>query len=212
MKETTTTTKRQGVIFDVISSITDARNRTDLISQNNVKVGHVLRENLYIRGEHVPTKEVKEDLEGRAGKVFEWLLKRHLETADPKPEKEFEIEVKARLGAQFIDDVLTAAVEGGINYWAEVHKISSEDNGSSCYKEVVVFDNESDDDDRELLSITPEVAAKGISLILGCKVTISRSIRASISDAVFSNDCGHIDAEGADCIVQAGLFDTIVYG
>tara|TARA_R110000824_G_scaffold247940_3_gene437033 strand:+ start:4989 stop:5627 length:639 start_codon:yes stop_codon:yes gene_type:complete len=212
MKERTTSTKRQGVIFDVVSSITDARNRTYLISQNNVKVGHVLRENLYIRGEHVPTKEVKEDLEGRATSVFEWLLRRHLETADPKPEKQFEIEVKARLGAQFIDDVLTVAVEGGINYWAAVHKISNEGNGSSCYKEVVVFDNESDDDDRELLSITPEVAAKGISLILGCKVKCCSRIRASISDAVFSNDCGHIDAEGADCIVQAGLFATIVYG
>jgi hypothetical protein len=47
---------------------------------------------------------------------------------------------------------------------------------------------------------------------LSGSVKIDNQIHGYVALAVAENDAGFIDSVAADCIVQAGLFDELVYG
>jgi hypothetical protein len=99
------------------------------------------------------------------------------------------------------------ACEGGINYWADVHNYDC--NGVS-----VIADMEDED---AIYKITPDVIVNGIQRILSGEVKVSPDIAASILREVMEGAEGEsngiaCDATDADCIVQAGLFNEVVYG
>jgi len=48
--------------------------------------------------------------------------------------------------------------------------------------------------------------------IIEGRAHVSDGLRKLIAGADATNDCGDIDAEAADCIVQAGLFGEVIYG
>lgn len=120
-----------------------------------------------------------------------------------------EINKKYTVTPQDIDDIMVAALEGGIGYW--------------CRKATVVGDY--------LGEYASEQISRGGSLILYDAESsdhwelnlekLLNGIQKTIEDGWFDDydwyvdgelDCCQIDAEVADTIVQFALFDDIIFG
>jgi hypothetical protein len=124
---------------------------------------------------------------------------------------------------EFLGDIISAALEGGIGYWSQCSQYQYELNGEI---KVAVGKRQGDEpratvhelnDDEsgykdEGLEITLEAVEKGLDMILGELVAVAEYHRESISRASDRNDAGDIDADDADVIVQVALFGAIVYG
>ncbi len=118
---------------------------------------------------------------------------------------------------ELIDDTLTTALEGGINYWAAN---ATPDHWPDV--ESTLFPGEA--------PWASEVLTKGADLLITLhrelgepepqverltKAKMIKGIRAfctrrKITPSALEDD--PVDAEGADCIVQLALFGEIVYG
>ena len=61
-------------------------------------------------------------------------------------------------------------------------------------------------------SVTPDVIQAGIDKVKSGAIELNKDILKAILVADVINDAGDIDSDAADCIVQAALFDEIVYG
>lgn len=111
------------------------------------------------------------------------------------------IKVEQVLSETFIDDVVTTAVEGGINYWAtEIHRVD----------DVISFAvDDTPGDGRK--TVTHRMVAEAIQNILSEDMAGSY-LTEQVREAVLTHDAGHIDAEGADVIVQVAALGEVVYG
>jgi coenzyme F420-reducing hydrogenase gamma subunit len=126
--------------------------------------------------------------------------------------------------AQFLADVLTCAVEGGINYWASVsdyrwYDPTFEDGGGTAEHVdgvpnayATVHETESDGTVSGLIGV--DQVATAIRDILNGKegIRINDADVALIREANRDNDAGEIDAGIADMIVQVAMFGEVVYG
>lgn len=135
----------------------------------------------------------------------------------------------------FLARVLETAVEGACSYWADVSAESSEESvrneGKRDFDLSDYIEDEVDADRDEegaiayteasfLVSKDPaqggtldlQGVADAIERIVSGEVEVPPAIREIILAAVEDGDASDIDAEAADCIVQVGLFDEIVYG
>jgi hypothetical protein len=113
------------------------------------------------------------------------------------------IRIELTIPYEFLCDIKTTALEGGINYWAKILSYSKDS------KEYLIQDLESSD----RWYINNEVIFNGINRILvNPEFQIASRIKQYILNGVMEKDSGHIDAEAADCIVQAGLFNEIIFG
>ena len=115
-----------------------------------------------------------------------------------------------------ISDILSSAIYGGIGYWAIIDNTGVEVNANESYEEVYtkilvgggyikVIDVDVEDDPitywfnlNELLS--------GIQLWIELGMDRYGAVNGN------ELDCGNIDSECADCIIQLTLFDDVVYG
>lgn len=143
---------------------------------------------------------------------------------------------------KFLTDILITAVEGGIGYWSQIegYNYSSEDpskRGGLLYiadmetKDFAVpivrsFDRSIvrwfDDDDLGevfVVHLNLDTIAAGIwNIIRNKDFKINEEYRALIAAASRVNDScpdegtGDIDADVADVIVQAGIFNQIIFG
>lgn len=123
---------------------------------------------------------------------------------------EITAEIKATLTTEDIDDIMVAALEGGINYWAGEAEVIEEKRVADWGHEqiarggvLVIHDIEDPDEKWEL---TLEKFLKGFKLWIGNG--------GDEYGAVQKNgrvDCGQIDAACADEIVQYALFGEIVF-
>lgn len=126
---------------------------------------------------------------------------------------------------QFLADVLTTAVEGGINDWAYVSEYQHEytpvpvAETHAIVHEVDPSDVEEDDEGYAVrgLRVDIDTIAKGIGVIKGFDNPPnyfgdggSYWKQFLLADRTNGDD-GDYDAIVADWIVQAGLFGTIVY-
>ncbi|HYD95353.1 MAG TPA: hypothetical protein VEC01_08505 [Noviherbaspirillum sp.] len=137
------------------------------------------------------------------------------------------------LSEEFLSDVLETAVEGGCSYWADVSaEPAGDDTGNIGVRDFDLSDYVDDDPGSNdggrvsytaasfLVSKDPtqggtldlQGIADAIGRIAGGEVEVPPAIREIILAAVENDDASDIDAEAADCIVQIGLFDEIVYG
>lgn len=129
-------------------------------------------------------------------------------------EKTYELEVRATmtLTAENLADVITTAIEGGINYWASVSVYKWE---NLPFEDVHAVIHDGKDDDKEY-SVTVATIYQGLKNILEESVKYNvgdgPSILAMTQVFVLSGDAGDVDAGDADNIVQAGLFSEIKYG
>ena len=114
-----------------------------------------------------------------------------------------------RLSQVDIDDIMSTALEGGINYWCRKAKVVGEYLGEYASEQISrggtlkLYDAESDD----VWELTLDKFLKGFKLWieLGYDEYGSYDYEGNV-------DTGQIDAEGADCIIQLALFDEIIFG
>lgn len=134
------------------------------------------------------------------------------------------INVSVNLGDEFISDVLVTGFDGGYGgcwYWAETAptKWVGEDNEphSGAYKTrgddewlgVHVKRREEDEPGRW---VDKEVIRRGIQSLIAKEIPLRDDLYKHLTAGVLEHDAGEIDADVADCIVQAGLFNELVYG
>lgn len=124
---------------------------------------------------------------------------------------------------EFLEDIITTAVEGGTGYWAGVTQYQwrssviadgalqraagklREGEGTRA----TIVDRE---DDNEAYDITAETIAAGIGKIKRGEAQVNGTIKESILTGDSENDAGYIDGDGADAIVQVALLGAITYG
>lgn len=142
------------------------------------------------------------------------------------------------LSDEFLSQILETAVEGGCSYWADINAENSggDDTGLDGVRDYDVSDYREDEDGDEdsdersgdapfyttatfLVSKDPnqggtldlEDIADAIERIANREVEVAPAIREIIIAAVDEEDASEIDAEAADCIVQVGLFDEVLF-
>lgn len=128
--------------------------------------------------------------------------------------KKYEItaEIKATLTTQDIDDIMVSALEGGVTacWCGEAEIIEEKRVADWGYEQIarggVLMMHDIEDPD-EVWELTLEKFLNGFKLWL--------ESGGDVYGAVQRNgkvDCGEIDAECADAIVQYALFGDIVFG
>jgi hypothetical protein len=105
--------------------------------------------------------------------------------------------------------ILTTAVEGGMDYWADVLAVNRDDdlNVLSCE----LRDVERDGGRCPRWTANLDTVRLGLKRLLGGGIKYGNRanlLRDLVEDELFCRT----DAGDADCVVQAGLFNDIVYG
>lgn len=127
---------------------------------------------------------------------------------------------------EFLTDVFTTAMEGGVSYWASVleYRHTESPRAVLVRTEELVLDDETmtwiPGPDAEELIVDLEVVARGVNRIVeGAIEFLPEAHRALVAAASRENDMmpadgrhGDIDAGVAEHIVQAALFGAIVHG
>jgi hypothetical protein len=110
---------------------------------------------------------------------------------------------------QFLRDILCTAAEGGIGYWCD-WKSTTRANKDGDY--LALHGCHDAEGGAKFKDITVETIRLGIERILSGSVKVRSDLVAQVATGNAFNEAGDIDADGADVIVQAGLFGEIVYG
>lgn len=108
---------------------------------------------------------------------------------------------------EFIRDVMTTALEGGISYWATVKGMVMVEGYPEIFqvREHGVMDAAWSTVDFSRIEL-------GIARIISGEMEICKEIRDAVTIASRDNDACNIDVDGADCIVQAAVFGKLVFG
>ena len=141
------------------------------------------------------------------------------------PEKHFPVvRIPVQLTAEFCAGIFNTAIEGGVNYWAEVTSYRWFDKRTHHelpYSEWVAHLEDKEEDDGKTHVVDLKVVALGLQRLLSHdggvhldSLDLTRGyILQDLSELLERPDAGGmIDADAADCIVQAGLFGKIIYG
>lgn len=108
---------------------------------------------------------------------------------------------------EYLDNILTAAVEGGIGYWSIGRNYVWSDDGPASVEIRI-----EDEDDDVWHTVDRSAIRKGIAAVLSGRMNVHESYIDTLRAADRHNDAGDIDAELADIIVQAAVLGEIVYG
>lgn len=112
---------------------------------------------------------------------------------------------------EFFRDVMTTAIEGGIDYWAEVSTMPKELQATREYVSFLVTDAEDQDDPWHLVDDV-RMAASIERIITDPVFRVRKDIKTAIAEAWYTNDASLIDCECADVIVQVAAYGEIVFG
>lgn len=122
---------------------------------------------------------------------------------------EVKVEIRVELTQQDIDDIMVAALEGGINYWCDEAAV---EGGEYLGKYA------SDQISRGgtlLLHDTDEDAYRKLDLekfLKGFKLWLENGGDQYGAVQGHEVDCCNIDADCADAIIQYALFGEVIYG
>lgn len=105
---------------------------------------------------------------------------------------------------EFLTDIYTTGLEGGINYWATVTSYQH-----TTQQLATITDNH---DDEHPHTIDLNTIARGIRAITTHRVHTNPAHRQRIAAADRAHDAADLDAADADAIIQAALFGEIRYG
>lgn len=118
-------------------------------------------------------------------------------------------------------DIAVTAAEGGINYWAVVDSydwwrwdpegtdVSLLERGDAFVFYTIVSDCDGDPF-WPTIPITPALIKRGYEMLLAGGAR--RDLVEQALSAILDNEIGGVDAEVADCVIQLGAFEEIVYG
>lgn len=107
---------------------------------------------------------------------------------------------------QYLDDIIIAAVEGGIGYWSIGRGYKWSEDGPTT---VEIMEEE---EGSTWHLVDRSAIRKGIGLVLSGDMKVHESYADTLRRAERHNDAGEIDAELADIIVQAAILGDVVYG
>lgn len=118
-----------------------------------------------------------------------------------------EIGITVDLSSEFQEDVISIAIEGGINFWGTPKR-------KQAHTLIYTVTPTEDPDDFPPFDLSRITVVDGVRRILNAREPrpVREDIQATILQAVLNDDASFIDAECADCIVQMGQFGEIVYG
>lgn len=111
---------------------------------------------------------------------------------------------------EFLQDIMTTAVEGGINYWASLAVVRRD-----VEKNVMAFlCRDVEDSTDPWHQINEDEIEKALDKICECSspIAIGEQYRDMIRKAYRTLDAGLIDADLADIIVQIAAYDELVFG
>jgi hypothetical protein len=122
---------------------------------------------------------------------------------------EVKVEIRVELTQQDIDDIMVAALEGGINYWCDEAAVEGgEYLGKYASDQIsrggTLLLHDTDEDAYRKLDL--EKFLKGFKLW----VENGGDEYGAIEDGKV--DCCNIDADCADAIIQYALFGEVIYG
>lgn len=122
---------------------------------------------------------------------------------------EVKVEIRVELTHQDIDDIMVAALEGGINYWCDEAAVEGgEYLGKYASDQIsrggTLLLHDTDEDAYRKLDL--EKFLKGFKLWL----ENGGDEYGAIEDGKV--DCCNIDADCADAIIQYALFGEVIYG
>lgn len=107
-----------------------------------------------------------------------------------------DVEVTVQIDHQFLLDLMTTAVEGGINYWGAVIDLNRDSDLNVLNFEVTDFEGEE----------AYTYSVDSIAMLNALQALIKAyPWRVKMLD-------GDYDAEDADCVVQFACFGELVYG
>ena len=116
---------------------------------------------------------------------------------------------------QFLTTILTTAVEGGINYWADTKDYAWQfEEGMAAWAHVNVRESNEGDEPGPWRTVTIDTIAHGLSVIKKRSDIpyLGTHVRKLIIGADYTLDeDGEIDADLADVIVQVALFGEVRY-
>ena len=131
---------------------------------------------------------------------------------------QFSVNIHTAVGEDFVKDFMDTLGDASA-YWARVEVLehyATEDNWSSVKKVRIKELEASEEGGIKTCEFDAE------SLILGIKRVLERNdngeyltneaIRSSVMKAVLENDMCNMDVWDVDCVVQAAMFNEIVYG
>lgn len=122
---------------------------------------------------------------------------------------EVKVEIRVELTQQDIDDIMVAALEGGINYWCDEAAVKGgEYLGKYASDQIsrggTLLLHDTDEDAYRKLDL--EKFLKGFKLWLENGGDQYGAVQGR------EVDCCNIDADCADAIIQYALFGEVVYG
>lgn len=128
----------------------------------------------------------------------------------------------------FYADIVITAIEGGINYWAQVHSYAwhspnisggtadpAPGGGDNAYAVISATDDGDGegDDDGTTHAVTVDTIAHAFTILAAGPVQyLSDQARRRYLAARRELDAGELDAGDADNLLQLGIFGQIVYG
>jgi hypothetical protein len=112
----------------------------------------------------------------------------------------------------FVQDLLTAACEGGSAYWLRgaVH-YKLDENSAPEYVEKVTKCFDAEDRSTKFEDITLDTVRLGIKRIVQGEL-VRPDIKSTVLRCLMDGDCSDWDAETADVVLQVGLLGSVVYG
>jgi hypothetical protein len=117
---------------------------------------------------------------------------------------------------QDINDIVIAAVEVGVNYWANIRRYRWHDPATGEDLDEATVEVQDFEGDGAWHLVGRAVVVRGLRKLAGYhKDGAPHPARQAHFRAIYHSlgtDNFDVDAEDADCIVQASLFGEVVYG
>lgn len=108
------------------------------------------------------------------------------------------------LNLQTLQDLFTTALEGGINYWAQVEDYDWD--REDWYAKISSVESCDQFEDDDVLTINKDTIVRGIEILMSHPSRKwARRFLIDIEEEMF-------DAETADVVAQLGLFEELIYG
>jgi hypothetical protein len=120
------------------------------------------------------------------------------------------VQVEFEISEQLCKDLLTTCVEGGSHYWLACLWFERD-----AEKNVVRIVGPCDTESHEkfpITEVTLDTMAVGLQRILSGEVKVSHTTKGNLLPSLLDPDECLWDADDADCVLQAGLLNDIVYG
>lgn len=124
---------------------------------------------------------------------------------------ELEVSFKVRLTQEDIDDIMCAALEGGITYWCCKAEVIGEYLGEYASEQIgrggslKLYDSE----ENEVYELTLEKFMNGLRMYF---VKPTNDDFLEFVDHGLRIDTCHMDANAADSVIQYAIFGDVIYG